>query len=217
MHSAAVQIAWVPTTLPDQKIAARLRQAREKAGFDKPTDAARSMGVKVPTYLGHENASRGVPRDRLKIYAKKFGVNLVWLMTGQGPMQGAAGAIKVAGRIGAGAEVHPFDDESPGVGPGDDVIYPVDGNGVVAARIEGESMHPFQAGWAVIYRRDAPEGVANDAIGSLAVVKVKDGPILVKVLKRDGKDRWRLESYNAPTREGVQVEWAAKVLSIQTK
>lgn len=61
----------------------RLQRARELAGYTEGTDAAKAMGVPVPTYLGHENGSRGLQRAGQR-YAKFFRVSYEWLMTGAG-------------------------------------------------------------------------------------------------------------------------------------
>ncbi len=53
----------------------RLRLAREQAGFARASDAARAMGIEEPTYLGHENGSRGLSRAAAR-YARFFGVSL---------------------------------------------------------------------------------------------------------------------------------------------
>jgi phage repressor protein C with HTH and peptisase S24 domain len=65
--------------------AARLKEARKQAGYDSPSDAARAMGAEIPTYLGHENGSRGLSRAALR-YADFFQVRLDWLLSGKGPM-----------------------------------------------------------------------------------------------------------------------------------
>jgi len=57
----------------------RLRVAREQAGFSRASDAARAMGIEEPTYLGHENGSRGLSRAAPR-YARFFGVSLDWLI-----------------------------------------------------------------------------------------------------------------------------------------
>src|SRR5262245_7853924 len=67
----------------------RLRFAREQAGYASASDAARAMGVEEPTYLGHENGSRGLSRAAQR-YAKFFRVSLDWLLAGRGEF-GAAG------------------------------------------------------------------------------------------------------------------------------
>lgn len=68
-----------------QTMADRLRIAREHKGFDTATAAANALGIEPPTYLGHENGSRGFRASAAR-YAQFFGVNLTWLMTGKGYM-----------------------------------------------------------------------------------------------------------------------------------
>jgi phage repressor protein C with HTH and peptisase S24 domain len=61
----------------------RLRYAREEAGYESATAAAQAIGVDVPTYLGHENGSRGLSRAASR-YATFFNVSLDWLLDGRG-------------------------------------------------------------------------------------------------------------------------------------
>lgn len=63
--------------------AARLKTAREALGISV-ADAAKSMGMKYPTYAGHENGTTPFTRDSAERYAKKFKVSLDWLLTGKG-------------------------------------------------------------------------------------------------------------------------------------
>jgi len=62
--------------------AERLKEAREAAGYQNPTDAARAFGWKPSTYLGHENGSRGLRAEAAQRYAKAFSVNWLWLVGG---------------------------------------------------------------------------------------------------------------------------------------
>lgn len=61
----------------------RLKFAREKAGYETASDAARAMGVTESTYLGHEGGNRGFA-SRAPRYARFFGVSVDWLLTGRG-------------------------------------------------------------------------------------------------------------------------------------
>lgn len=65
-------------------IHSRLTESRIKAGYETATDAAKAMGVNVPTYLGHENGNRGITRSAAVKYARFFQVSLEWLLTGTG-------------------------------------------------------------------------------------------------------------------------------------
>ena len=77
MHSATLQSA-------DMKEAhRRLAQARILAGYESATEAAEAMGARPPTYMGHENGSRGFKAEAER-YARFFKVSLEWLLTGRG-------------------------------------------------------------------------------------------------------------------------------------
>lgn len=205
MHSA-----WM--ALPNSKAADRLRTAREAAGYESATRAAQALGVPEPTYLAHENGSRGYTRVASR-YADRFKVTVDWLTRGKGR---GPQLVPVVGYVGAGAEMLPFDD-SPVGGGLERVEAPVGEEGCVAVVIRGESMHPLKEGWLIFYRRDA-EGVESDCIGELCVVKISDGATMLKTVQRDpAPGLWRLESWNAPTREGVRLEWASRVLEIRPK
>lgn len=67
----------------------RLKAARESAGYETATDAARAYGWKEVTYLAHENGGRGLRPDVAKKYATAFGVSAAYLLTGERSMTGA--------------------------------------------------------------------------------------------------------------------------------
>lgn len=72
----------------DQDMAKRLVWARETCGVhaiaSNATEAARMLGMKPPTYLAHENGSRGFgPKNALR-YATFYRVNIAWLLYGTG-------------------------------------------------------------------------------------------------------------------------------------
>lgn len=60
----------------------RLKEARERAGFENASAAAAAIGVPVATYVQHENGNRGFPAERAKRYAKFFRVAPEWLLYG---------------------------------------------------------------------------------------------------------------------------------------
>lgn len=63
----------------------RLKLARERAGYDNVVDAAKAYGWKAPTYISHENGTRGLRTDVAKRYAKAFKVTADWLIFGDAP------------------------------------------------------------------------------------------------------------------------------------
>lgn len=62
----------------------RLKQAREKSGYHSAKAAAEAMGVSVPTYIQHENGTRGFPAARAERYARFYRVKPEWLLYGKG-------------------------------------------------------------------------------------------------------------------------------------
>lgn len=72
----------------------RLTAARIAANFATAADAAAALGVKYPTYAGHENGSSGFRAETGEHYAKKFKVRYEWLMRGIGPMKADAQSEK---------------------------------------------------------------------------------------------------------------------------
>lgn len=192
----------------------RLKRARLDAGYASAAAAARAMGVPAPTYQGHENGSAGLPRAAER-YASFFGVSLDWLLTGKGKTRRAS-KVPVICYIGAGAEMHPIDDHSQGQGI--EMVDPPQGvTDCVAAIIRGDSMYPLRDGWLVFWTRHQT-GVPEECIGQLCVVQVKDGPALVKEVRRGSqKGFFRLESWNAPPREDVRLEWASRIIDIRPR
>ena len=65
--------------------AERLREARKRAGFTSAVEAAASLGVAYPTYMHHENGTRGFTRHAAH-YARRFRVSLDWLLSGKGEL-----------------------------------------------------------------------------------------------------------------------------------
>lgn len=70
----------------------RLQLARKNAGFDSASDAARAMDVSVQTYAAHENGYRSFKEDSARRYARRFGVDVTWLIFGTGTMKPEKGA-----------------------------------------------------------------------------------------------------------------------------
>jgi phage repressor protein C with HTH and peptisase S24 domain len=64
--------------------AQRLRHAREAAGFKSASDAVERFGWRPSTYMAHENGQNGIRTEPALIYARAFGVEPGWLLTGVG-------------------------------------------------------------------------------------------------------------------------------------
>jgi phage repressor protein C with HTH and peptisase S24 domain len=89
--------------------AARLRAAREAAGFKSASDAAQRFRWRASTYMAHENGQNGIraPEPALT-YARVYGVDLNWLLTGIGPGLGK-NPDKSAGKNSTGKRPSPHE------------------------------------------------------------------------------------------------------------
>jgi SOS-response transcriptional repressor LexA len=98
----------------------RLKQAREKAGFDSAQEAADAFGWKPAAYRHHENGTRGFGADVAKKYGRAFRVKPGWLLGWENvdptlppPSRSAGEILVVNGSVEAGvwrASEH-WDDE----------------------------------------------------------------------------------------------------------
>lgn len=95
----------------------RLKSARENAGFKTATDAARRFGWEPPTYLSHENGSRGITADVASDYGRAFNVSPVWLLFGESRTIHAK--MEAPETPGFADDAEPF---LPASGPGPDVV-----------------------------------------------------------------------------------------------
>ena len=61
----------------------RLKRARTDAGYPAAKNAAEAMGISIPTYIQHENGTRGFNADRAQRYARFFRTTPEWLLYGR--------------------------------------------------------------------------------------------------------------------------------------
>lgn len=78
--------------------ASRLRQARETAGFKNASDAVARFGFRTSTYMAHENGQNGIRSEPALAYARAYGVEPGWLLTGVGRGPGKISTMKNSAR-----------------------------------------------------------------------------------------------------------------------
>jgi hypothetical protein len=164
--------------------------------------------------IQHLLSGRNTTSKHLPAIADALGARLEWLATGKGSREiEQRFEPLLVGKVGAGAQIVRFDTGTVlgGVDIGVWEKYPN------VAEIEGFSQHPLQPGWRVFYAQEH-QGIPEGCVGKLCVVQVKNGPTLLKTLRRGAKKNlWNLDSWNEPTRENQPVEWAAPVGFIQPR
>jgi SOS-response transcriptional repressor LexA len=65
------------------QIGERLKKVRILLGFSKALPFSEKLGLENPTYGRYENGERSLP-DNVKLQLYEMGVNILWLVTGQG-------------------------------------------------------------------------------------------------------------------------------------
>lgn len=191
-----------------ESISERLKWARKRDGrFKSPTEAATALGWTVSTYLGHENGDRNPSRAAAKKYAKAYKIRWEWLLESEGGPLSRAMEAPIRGRVGAGNEVHPLDDGDPGLGTVP-LSLPPDAQ---AVQVDGDSMRPrYFHGERLLYL-PTPQH-PRDLLGRECVVKLTDGRMLVKIIRRGTKPQlYNLESWNADTMENQEIDWVSPV------
>lgn len=190
--------------------ARRLRDARLGAGFADATAAARRFGWVIPTYLAHENGTRGFGLARAQLYAAAFAVNWQWLLTGEGSSSSNV-KIPLSGYVGAGCLVYPLD-ESVGPGGIEEVDLPPGVYGDYAAfKVRGDSNYPAYRDNEIIFVRKEG-GSPQDFLNRECVLDTADGRRLLKTLTPGSKrGHFTLISFNAPPIVDVLVSWASPV------
>ncbi|RCL01834.1 MAG: putative transcriptional regulator [Candidatus Tokpelaia sp. JSC189] len=206
------------------KISSRLKFSRKNAGFSSVRDAAEALDVKYPTYAGHENGTRGMSRNALELYARRFKISLDWLLTGKGDMKprligkDLISTVSLMGYIGAGGEILPeFGQISENGIEQIEVPFPLLGD-MIAFEVQGDSMLPvYEEGNVLICYKEQMRSI-ECFYGKKAAVKTIDGQRYVKQIMRSYQDgKVNLISWNSTPIENVELEWIGEIFAIVTK
>jgi phage repressor protein C with HTH and peptisase S24 domain len=200
-----------------ESVASRLARLMNDKGLNQPglAEAASRFSDRPVSQQSVQQLLSGRNQTSKHLYAiaRALGTSADWLKTGRHPKARAFPESLLVGKVGAGAEIIRPDEGT--VLEGVEAPAGVDAPNV--AEIAGDSQYPLQEGWRIFYGPEH-QGVADDCIGKLCVVEVRDGPTLLKTVKRGSrKGLFRLESWNAPPREDVRLVWAARVVFIQPR
>ncbi|MCW5739641.1 MAG: helix-turn-helix transcriptional regulator [Alphaproteobacteria bacterium] len=185
----------------------RLRRIRESQGRTLE-DVASEAG------LYHGTLSRLERGGILKDYQMTALARALGVPTSDIPETEMVPAINY---IGAGAEFYPIDDYAKGQGLGEiECPRGLNPATTVAAIVKGASMEPMVFdGWYVFYSRE-PEQDVYGVVGKLCVVKLADGRMMLKQVRRGPTPgRFNLISINAGLIEDVELEWASPVKHMQ--
>lgn len=203
--------------------AARLKLARQDAGFPTAVAAAIRFGWNRNTYSANENGNAPFAYRRAKVYAAAFGVGAEWLYDGAGapdadvptvPRPAFPRMVPIIGRVGADTEGRVLFATGQEVGD----LAPIPPGGTekaVALLIVGHSMRGVADDGGLIYFEDQRTPPTPDMLGHMVVVETAGDEVLVKRLLRGSKaGRFDLESVVGVTRQNCQLRWAAHITAI---
>lgn len=183
---------------------ARLKLARENAGFDSPRAAAKHFHWNENTYKSRENGLRDFGVDEAQVYGRAFNVSWIWLVSGQGEVR-RNNVVILSGLIGAGGEV----DQNFRQTYGENVVeievlvpIPID---VQAYEVWGDSMLPrYEAGDVVLIRKIGAE--PWEFLDKIALVTTSQGNrYLKRIRKGEAEGKYNLESFNAELLKNVEI------------
>jgi SOS-response transcriptional repressor LexA len=179
--------------------------ASRKAGLSE--DAIRNLRRAV-----NEGKRQGVSTRTIAALAPVLHTSTGWLLDGIGSE--ADFAVPIVGRAGADAEGRIA--YADGHDTGDSAPLPPGGSAnAVAVEIAGHSMRGWIEDGSLIYYEETRDPPTDDMLGSIVVVGLDTGEVLVKRLLRGSVDGlFDLESVSGPTRRDARVLWAADVTAV---
>lgn len=195
----------------------RLRLAREAAGYESPTDAARAFPrlINQNTLISNENGNRDLSRRAAEKYASVFGVSAGWLLYGEGEgppkariakpeRAGGIRRVTVSAFVQAGAWTETWEWED---GDKYDVFIPEDdifrGMRLFAAESRGLSMNKRYPEGSVIVFNDVQDTQEQPMPGKRYVVERRrvsgECEHTVKLLVRDADGKlWLMPESDDP-------------------
>lgn len=195
----------------DKQFPNRIREIRRELDLTIE-DLAERTGLSV-SYVGRiENGERNLSVKNMSLFAEALAVTSQELLNKVDEIK--RNIVAVMGRIGAGAEIMPDEEQVPPEG-----LYEIETpfslpEDAIAFEVNGESMWPrYDEGDIIICWRQGV--VAEEVLGWEAAVKTSTGQrFLKRVLRGAEPGTYDLESHNAAPIRGVRLEWVAAIQSV---
>lgn len=195
----------------DKKFPNRIREIRHSQDLTIE-DLAEKTGLSV-SYVGRlESGERNLSVKHLALFADALSVSSQELLPTE--VEKKRNVVAVMGRIGAGAEIVPEEEQIPTEGLYEiETPFPLPDD-AIAFEVHGESMWPrYDDGDIIICWRQGV--VVEEVLGWEAAVKTSSGRrYLKRVLRGADVGTYDLESHNAPPIRGVKIEWIAAIQSV---
>jgi DNA-binding XRE family transcriptional regulator len=206
-------------------IAARLREARIKAGYRSARAFAQRNAISVTTYQHHENGRRALNLENAARYAAYFRTSMNYLLTGMKLREGTS--VPIVGVLRQGGEIEPMfsvvknDEDASREFPAakaETRRYPMfkvpDFTTFQAILIEANDMYPaYRQGDIVFFQVLTPMDAALN--GLECVVQRADGRQQVRMVVQQANGKVTLMAHSAPPELNVTITGAARVAFIR--
>lgn len=189
----------------------RIREFREEADMTIE-DLAEATGLSVSYVSRLEKGARNLSLRNLNLFAHALNKSPQELLANDAKEK--RNVVAVMGRIGAGAEISPDEEQVPPEGLYEiETPFPLPDD-AIAFEVTGESMWPrYDPGDIIICWRQGV--VPEEVVGWEAAVKTADGArYLKRVLRGSSAGTYDLESHNAAPIRGVALIWVAAIQSV---
>ncbi|MFK4824816.1 XRE family transcriptional regulator [Paenochrobactrum sp. BZR 588] len=194
----------------DKSPSNRIREIRDQQGLTIEELAERA-DISVSYMSRLENGQRNLSLKNMNVIAHALGVSAQDLLL---ETENRNNVVRVMGKIGAGAEISPEEEQIPPEGLYEiETPFPLPDD-AIAFEVVGDSMWPrYDPGDIIICYK---QGVSPaEVIGWEAAVKTSDEKrYLKRILKGGTSNHYDLESHNAPPIRNVGIVWAAAVQSV---
>lgn len=196
----------------------RIKEIRELKGYtlQKLQDAT---GISLQQLSRLELGQRRINQDNLQVMANALGVSISELLGEEDEKQ----QIPIVGYAEGSEEYLPINSNNEDM---KFVEFPVISRtdllvrDLMAVKVKGDSMRPLMKdGWIIYFMRRKQQGIADNCLRNLCVVKLKNGHAYIKELRKGSKpNRYTLLSYGNQydPLEDVDIEWASRVISFQS-
>lgn len=204
-QNSSIEICHMDKILPN-----RIRELRDERDMTIE-QLAEATGLSVSYVSRLEQGERNLSVKNINLFAHALDVEPPDLLKSPDVKRNV---VSVMGRIGAGAEILPDEEQVPVDGLYEiETPFPIPDD-AIAFEVHGDSMWPrYDSGDIVVCWR---QGVTvEEVIGWEAAVKTSDGRrFLKRILRGSAKGTYDLESHNAQPIRGVRLEWVASVQSV---
>lgn len=195
-------------SLTYQNTGERIKLRRKQLGWSQ-SQLAEKLGVVKQTVIRYEKGEGLDNRSKVNEIEAVLSLEHGTLID----EEAISSTVPLVGYVGAGAIIIPIDDHAKGAAL-EEIRAPQGLNlyGYVAVRVKGDSMYPrYFEGEVIAFKREIDW--SDDYINHECVVKLRDGSMYVKTIRAGSKKGfYRLDSFNAPPIEDVEIEWACNGL-----